>query len=50
MRDIRVPWFGGRTCSPLPTLFPQMTFWLPEEEGAQLGFEFESELARLEAA
>ena len=31
-------------------LFPQMTFWLPEEEGAQLRFEFEIELARLEAA
>jgi hypothetical protein len=32
------------------TLFPQMTFWLPEDEGAQLRFEFEAELARLEAA
>ena len=32
------------------TLFPQMTFWLPEDEGAQLRFEFETELARLEAA
>jgi hypothetical protein len=31
-------------------MFPQMTFWLPEDEGAQLRFEFETELARLEAA
>jgi hypothetical protein len=32
------------------TIFPQMTLWLPEDEGAQLRFEFETELARLEAA
>jgi hypothetical protein len=32
------------------TIFPQMTNWLPEEEGAQLRFEFEAELARLEEA
>ena len=32
------------------TIFPQMTNWLPEEEARQLRFEFESELARLEAA
>jgi hypothetical protein len=31
-------------------LFPQLTFWLPEDEGAQLRFESETELARLEAA
>jgi hypothetical protein len=31
-------------------MFPQMTFWLPEDEGAQLRLEFEAELARLEAA
>jgi hypothetical protein len=31
-------------------MFPQMTFWLPEEEGAQLRFEFETEFARLDAA
>ena len=29
-------------------LFPQLSFWLPEEESAQLRFEFETELARLE--
>jgi hypothetical protein len=33
-----------------PTNFPQMTLWLPEDEGAQLRFEFETEVARLEAA
>jgi hypothetical protein len=31
-------------------LFPRVAEWLPEEEGAQLRFEFEAELARLEAA
>jgi hypothetical protein len=31
-------------------LFPRITSWLPEDEGAQLRFEFEAELARLEAA
>ena len=30
------------------TIFPQMTLWLPEDEAAQLRFEFESEMARLE--
>jgi hypothetical protein len=32
------------------TIFPQMTNWLPDEEGAQLRFEFEVEIKRLEAA
>jgi hypothetical protein len=32
------------------TIFPQMANWLPEEEAAQLRFEFEAELARLKAA
>lgn len=31
-------------------LFPQLSFWLPEDESAQLRLEFETELARLEAA
>ena len=31
------------------TIFPQMTNWLPEDEAAQLRFDFETELARLEA-
>jgi hypothetical protein len=32
-----------------PALSP-VTFWLPEEEGAQLRLEFETEMARLDAA
>ena len=31
-------------------LFPELSFWLPEEESAQLREEFKAELARLEAA
>ena len=42
-----LPW--GRA-SLYRTIFPRMTLWLPEEEGAQLRFEFETEMARLEAA
>ena len=32
------------------TIVPQMSLWLPEDEAAQLRFEFERELERLEAA
>ena len=32
------------------TIFPQVTPWLPEDEGAQLRFAFETEMARLQAA
>lgn len=32
------------------TIFPQMAGWLPEEEAAQLKFEFDTEMARLKAA
>jgi hypothetical protein len=32
------------------TIFPQLTNWLPDDEGAQLRFEFEAEIRRLEAA
>ena len=32
------------------TVFPQMANWLPEEEAAQLRFEFAQELERLKAA
>jgi len=39
-----------RTLSLYRAIVPQMTNWLPEEEGAQLRFEFEEQLARLEAA
>jgi hypothetical protein len=43
------PWGPGRV-SLYRTIFPQMTQFLPEEEGAQLRFEFEAELERLKAA
>lgn len=32
------------------TIFPQMTQWLPDDEAAQLRFEFEAEMGRLKAA
>jgi len=44
-----MPW-DTRRVELYRTIFPQMTNWLPKEEGAQLRFEFETELARLEAA
>ena len=44
-----IPWEPTRV-SLYRTIFPQMTLWLPEQEGAQLRFEFEAEMARLEAA
>ncbi|MBI3704749.1 MAG: hypothetical protein HY244_13105 [Rhizobiales bacterium] len=44
-----LPW-EPTTVSLYRTIFPQMTNWLPEDEGAQLRFQFEEELARLEAA
>ena len=53
-------WLEARSAKHLPweptrvslyrTIFPQLTQWLPDEESAQLRFEFETELARLEAA
>ena len=45
----RLPW-EPKTVLLYRTIFPQMTNWLPEDEGAQLRFEFEEELARLKAA
>ena len=45
----KLPWEPTRV-SLYRTIFPQMVNWLPEDEGAQLQFEFESELARLKAA
>jgi hypothetical protein len=44
-----LPW-EPTTVSLYRTIFPQMTTWLPEDEGAQLRFEFEAELERLKAA
>lgn len=45
----KFPW-EPTTVSLYRTIFPQMTLWLPEEEAAQFRFEFEAEMARLEAA
>ena len=45
----KLPWDPARL-SLYRTIFPQLTLWLPEEEGAQLRFEFKTELSRLEAA
>lgn len=44
-----MPWDDSRV-SLYRTIFPQMTNCLPQEEGAQLRFEFMQELARLKAA
>lgn len=43
------PW-EPTTVSLYRTIFPQMANWLPEDEGAQLRFAFETEIARLQAA
>lgn len=45
----KFPWEPTRV-SLYRTIFPQMTFWLPEDEGAQLRFAFDAEMVRLEAA
>lgn len=44
-----MPW-PASTLSLYETIFPQMANWLPQDEGAQLCFEFETELERLKAA
>jgi hypothetical protein len=44
-----MPWDVQRE-SLYRTIFPQMTQCLPEEEGALLRFEFETEMERLKAA
>lgn len=44
-----LPWEPS-TVSLYQTIFPQMAGYLPDEEAAQLRFQFEEELARLEAA
>jgi hypothetical protein len=41
------PWDTRRTLH-WRTVFPQMTNWLPEQEAAELRFEFETEIRRLE--
>jgi hypothetical protein len=45
----KLPW-EPKTVLLYRAIFPQMTNWLPDEEGAQLRFEFETEIKRLEAA
>jgi hypothetical protein len=44
-----MPWDAKRALL-YRTIFPQMTNWLPEDEAAQLRFEFAAELVRLKAA
>jgi hypothetical protein len=45
----RFPW-DSRRISLYQTIFPQMTECLPEDEGAQLRLEFDTEIARLAQA
>jgi hypothetical protein len=45
----QLPWEATRV-SLYRTIFPRMTLFLSDDEGAQLRFEFETELARLEEA
>lgn len=44
-----MPWRPAKL-SLYRTIFPQMSNWLPDDEAKQLCFEFETEIARLEAA
>ena len=44
-----IPWDSHRAAL-YRAIFPQMTGCIPEDEGAQLRFDFETEVARLEAA
>lgn len=43
------PWDARRT-QYWRVVFPQMTNWLPDDEAAQLRFEFDAEIRRLDAA
>jgi hypothetical protein len=45
----KLPWDPDRLLV-YRTIFPQMAGWLPEEEAAQLKFEFNTEMVRLKAA
>ncbi len=44
-----VPWDSDKLLV-YRSIFPQMASWLPEEEAAQLRFEFDTQMARLKAA
>ncbi len=46
---LAIPWDDDRTAL-YRTIFPQMTNCLPDEEAAQLRFDFAAELARPNAA
>jgi hypothetical protein len=45
----KLPWDGDQLLV-YRTIFPRMAGWLPEEEAAQLRFQFDTELVRLKAA
>jgi hypothetical protein len=45
----KLPWDADRLLV-YRTIFPHMAGWLPEDEAAQLRFEFDTEMARLKAA
>ena len=45
----KLPWDADKVLL-YRTIFPHMAGWLPQEEGAQLRFEFDTEMARLKAA
>jgi hypothetical protein len=45
----KLPWDADKLIV-YRTIFPHMAGWLPDDEGAQLKFEFETEMARLKAA
>lgn len=45
----RMPWDADKLLV-YRTIFPHMAGWLPDEEAAQLRFDFAAELARLKAA
>jgi hypothetical protein len=45
----KLPWEADKVLV-YRTIFPHMAGWLPDEEAAQLRFEFDTEMARLKAA
>jgi hypothetical protein len=45
----KLPWDADKVLL-YRTIFPHMAGWLPDEEAAQLRFEFDTEMARLKAA
>lgn len=47
--DASPPW-NERTTRLYQVIFPQMTNWLPDDEAAQLRFEFQGEMERLRIA